>query len=299
MDYLLYGLLFAIGACLGSFAVASAWRLRLRQLLIDKKDGYKLTAAEKRELTTLQKVGKKSVTKDRSVCLHCGRKLTPLDLIPVISWLWLRGKCRTCKKPIGVIEFAAEVGLGVALVASYLAWPFGFQSVGAIVLVLLWVVLLVLLTIHLVYDARWFLLLDVITIAISVIVVLYVTLRFITGYASFDSLTLMNMLGALIFLPGLYGVLYAVSKGKWIGYGDVKLLVPLALMVPTWQHAFLALFLANLLGCLWIIPGAVSKKISRLTRIPFGPFLIIGWLITMMWGSAIISFYLDKILFSS
>lgn len=299
MDYLFCGLLFIIGACLGSFAVASAWRLRFRQLLIDKRDGYKLTAGEKKELASLQKVGKKSISKDRSACLHCGRELAPLDLIPVISWLWLRGKCRTCNKPIGIIEFAAEIGLGFVLVASYMVWPFGFHTTGAIILAFLWVVLLVLLTIHLVYDARWLLLLDIITIAVAIIAVLYVTIRFVTGYAMFDSLTLMNLLGSLVFLPGFYGVLYAVSKGNWIGYGDVKLLVPLAIILPTWQHAFLVLFLANLIGCLWIIPGALSKKIGRSTRIPFGPFLIIAWLITMMWGSAIISFYLNNILFSS
>lgn len=298
MEILTYSVvLFILGAILGSFAVATVCRLRAWQLATDKKQGEKLTKKEAHELEHLTKLRGKKGTKDRSVCLHCGKKLHAKDLIPIVSWLWLRGKCRYCKKPIGRTEVLAEVGLGVALAVSYLAWPFGFDQWAGVALFVLWILLLVGLTIHMVYDSKWFLLLDSVTIALLVLAVVFVALRTI-GYSELPSMNLLYaIIGALVALPGFYWLLYISSGGKWIGLGDVKLLVPLALMLPDWTFALLVLFLANVLGCIWIIPGMLTKKITRTTRIPFGPFLIIAWVIAMLWGSKIIAAYMGTMLF--
>lgn len=281
-----------LGAMLGSFAVATAWRLRAWQLVADQAQGVKLTKSEKEELGRVKKLRRNKGIKDRSICLDCGRQLKAIDLVPIVSWLCFKGKCRTCKAPIGYTEFLAEVGLAAAVVVSYVVWPFYMENVFAIILFGLWVLLLVCLTVHIVYDARWFLLLDIVTATVAIIAVLFVAARyFITGtpVTVSDGISIMM---SLVLLPGLYWVLYVVSKGKWIGFGDVKLLIPLAIMLPGWPYAFLVIFLANLLGCLWIIPGMVTKKITRKTRIPFGPFLIVAWFIAMLWGSAIIGFYM-------
>lgn len=289
--------LFIIGAALGSFAVATVWRLRVWQLDSDKKQGEKLTKAEQVELTHLMKLRGKKTSQDRSVCLYCGRQLKVQDLIPVVSWLWLRGKCRTCKKPIGRAEVLAEVGLGVVLAASFLAWPFTFTEWQGVALFAVWTLILVALTIHVVYDAKWFLLLDTVTITLGILAVIFVGLRLATGIIPVSWGLLQPIVGALLILPGLYGVLYIVSKGKWIGLGDVKLLVPLALMLPDWTQAILVLFLANVLGCIWIIPGMLAKTITRTTRIPFGPFLIVAWIVAMLWGGKIISTYMGTVWF--
>lgn len=281
-----------LGAMLGSFAAATVWRLRARQLASDAAAGYMLTSSEKKELATIKKLRGKKGAKDRSICLGCNRQLAWFDLIPVLSWLCLRGKCRTCQAPIGKVELLAELGLAAAMAVSYIAWPFGFSSVMAVALFVVWIVVLVLVTIHIIYDAKWFLLLDEITIVLTVCAVLFVALRTVGGFAEIATLPI-TIGGSLLVLPGLYWALYAFSKGGWIGFGDVKLLVPLAIMLPHWTEAVLALFLANLLGCIWIIPGMAMKKFTRKTRIPFGPFLIIGWVIAMLYGTKLVAAYLS------
>lgn len=289
---------FVVCAALGSFAAASVWRLRAQQLVSDQKEGEKLTKSEQRELTELKKIHGKKTASDRSICLHCGRHLQIIDLIPVVSWLALRGKCRTCKKPIGWMEFLAEVGLGVAGVVSYLVWPYGFASWQESILFVLWLLILTCLAIHLMYDAKWFLLLDKITIIVAFLAVLYTSVTIILGisHQSFVG-GLMNIGLALLILPGFYGLLYLISSGKWIGFGDVKLLIPLAIMLPTWQHAFLMLFVANLLGSLVMVPGMMTGAVKRTTRVPFGPFLIVGWLIVMLWGTSLIGVYTHSLMF--
>lgn len=298
MDMVLVAvMLFILGACLGSFAVASVWRLRAYQLAADKKQGHKLTKQEAAELKTLTKLRGKKGAKDRSVCLDCGYRLEVRDLIPIVSWLWLKGKCRKCKKPIGRTELIAEVGLGAALVISYLAWPLGFTDWTHIALFVLFATALFLLTIHMVYDAKWYLLLDVITGALLVVAVAFVVLLWLSAGSALTMGHFWQVIVALAILPGFYWLLYVISKGAWIGFGDVKLLVPLALMLPDWTYAFLVLFLANVLGCIWIMPGMLAKKITRTTRIPFGPFLIVAWVIAMLWGGPIIAAYMGTMLF--
>jgi prepilin signal peptidase PulO-like enzyme (type II secretory pathway) len=81
-------------------------------------------------------------------------------------------------------------------------------------------------------------------------------------------------------------------KGQWIGFGDVKLGLALALLTADWQLAFIALFAANLIGCLLVIPGMITGKVTRTTRIPFGPLLIVGTVIAVIWGPALIQAYM-------
>lgn len=294
---LLVLVLFMLGAALGSFAVASVWRLRAYQLAADKKHGEKLTKSEQLELTHLAKLRGKKTTKDRSLCLHCGRQLKALDLIPVVSWVWLRGKCRGCKQPIGRTELVAEIGLGIAVALSFVVWPYGFTEWYGVGLFVVWVAILTLLTIHIVYDAKWFLLLDTVTLALLGLAVVFLALQLLSG-DTLPTWTQAQAIGiALLVLPGFYGLLYVVSKGQWIGLGDVKLLVPLAMMLASWPLALLVLFLANVLGCLWILPGMLAKKITRTSRIPFGPFLILAWVVSMLWGGDIIEAYMGTMLF--
>jgi leader peptidase (prepilin peptidase)/N-methyltransferase len=286
-----------MGAALGSFAVASVWRLRAWQLASEQASGEKLTKAELVELDHLEKLRGKSTTQDRSMCLHCGRALRFSELIPIFSWLWLRGKCRSCKKPIGKAEFIAEVGLALAVAVSFMAWPYGFAVWQNIAMFAVWIGMLTILTIHLIYDAKWFLLLDVVTAALLGLAVVFVGLSVWADGSLLSWSYAQNVALSLVILPGFYGVLYALSKGRWIGFGDVKLLVPLALLLASWPHALLMLFLANVLGCLWILPGMATKKVSRMTRIPFGPFLIVGFFITFLWGDALIKAYLGTLVF--
>ena len=287
--------LFILGAALGSFAAATVWRLRVRQLADDKKHGEHASKADVAEVKVLAQ-RKNNVANDRSVCLHCGRQLRWYDLLPVVSWLSTGGKCRTCKQSIGKMELLAEVLLGAAFALSYVVWPYE-QATQGLVLLALWLVILVALAIHWMYDAKWFLLLDRVTLVILVVALLFLGLRL----ADLPSLLLTSALAGvgltLVALPGFYGLLYMVSRGAWVGLGDVKLLVAFALLLPSWEYGVLLIFLANLIGSLTLLPAMATKKLTRTTRVPFGPFLILAFIITFLFGQRILDLYFGAILF--
>lgn len=279
MDMPLIVILAVMGALLGSFAVAQVWRLRARQLVIDKRDGEAVDAVELRQLKGLLR----PVKGDRSECLSCHHRLAWYDLVPVISWLSLGGKCRYCKKPIGVTELLAEAGLALVFAISYIAWPYPFTGILQLVPFVLWLVACVLLTILLVYDAKWSLLPFAINIGLIVIGVLYVAMLVLSGVA----IDWPSLGGGVVLLGGLY-LLFSLLG--WVGMGDGILGIGLALFLVDWQLAFLTLFLANLLGCFMLIPLYFRKRLHRQARIPFGPFLIVAAVVSLLAGKWLISY---------
>lgn len=279
MDMPLIVILAVMGALLGSFAVAQVWRLRARQLVIDKRDGEAVDAVELRQLKGLLR----PVKGDRSKCLSCHHRLAWYDLIPVISWLSLGGKCRYCRKPIGVTELLAEAGLALVFAISYIAWPYPFTGILQLVPFVLWLVACVLLTILLVYDAKWSLLPFTINIGLIIIGVLYVAMLVLSGVA----IDWPSLAGGVVLLGGLY-LLFSLLG--WVGMGDGILGIGLALFLVDWQLAFLTLFLANLLGCFMLIPLYFRKRLHRQARIPFGPFLIVAAVISLLAGKWLISY---------
>lgn len=279
------------GLCLGSFAGASVWRLRARQLEEDKAQGEQVDKKEYKQLKQLMEISK---TKDSSRCLHCGHVLAWYDLLPLVSWLSLKGKCRYCHKAIGRFEPAIEIGVAAFFVLSYILWPYELLTPLAVTQFILWLVAGVGLAILFVYDLKWFLLPNV--VMFSVIGVSAASAVVALLQATDTVATLVSTLIGVFILSGLYLVIYLISKGQWIGFGDIKLGLALALLLSDWRLAFLALFAANLIGCLIVIPGMISGKINRQTRIPFGPLLILGTAVALFTGGFIIDVYFSTLL---
>jgi prepilin signal peptidase PulO-like enzyme (type II secretory pathway) len=100
---------------------------------------------------------------------------------------------------------------------------------------------------------------------------------------------LWNALGAMIILPGFYYFMYKASKERWIGSGDAILCVPLALMLGNFWLAMFCLFGANMIGSIIMLPVTVAKK-EKHAMIPFGPFLIIGFLVVFFLQSELLRF---------
>lgn len=276
-------ILAVFGLLLGSFAGATVWRLRARQLLFDKKQGEEV---DSKEYARLKPLATQKVSTDRSRCLSCGYTLRWYDLIPLFSWLGLQGKCRSCRKPIGYFEPLMELGTAALFVVSYLFWPFLLTDALAITTFVVWLLACVGLVILFAYDAKWFLLPDKITWTVVALGAVTVAL---TMLQSGDPvLTLLNAAGAVGALSGLYLVLYLVSKGRWIGFGDIKLGLGLGLLLVDWQLGLLALFLANVIGCLVVIPFMIAGKVGRTSQVPFGPLLILGAIIAKLWGFVIV-----------
>lgn len=283
--------LFIIGAALGSFAGAQVWRLRARQLVLDKQAGEKVPEKEYKRLLPLTK---QSIVSDHSIDLDTGKRLPWYDLIPVVSWLMLRGKSRFSGKPIGYFEFLIELAVGIFFVASYVLWPESLTDPWQIAQFVLWLMAGVCLAILFAYDAKWFLLPDRISLVFALLGVLYVASHMVTSATPLEILT--NTAASLVILSGLYLLLYVVSRGKWIGFGDIKLGAGLALFVIDWRLAFIALFLANLYGTLLVLPGLITGKLKRSTHIPFGPLLILGTVTSVLLGHTILNWYMSIIL---
>ena len=291
MEFVIYITLVLIGVCLGSFGGATVWRLRARQLVADKKNKEPF---DHKELHKLEKLTKGKVAADRSRCLHCDYTLRWYDLIPVVSWLALRGKCRHCHKKIGYFEPLIEVGVAAFFVASYAFWPFQLDTSLEMIRFGLWLVAGVALAMLFAYDTKWFLLPDKLTIFV---VALGVATVAIAATQSGNPLgTIFSAIGAVGVLSGLYLVLYLVSQGKWVGFGDVKLGLALALLLVDWQSALVALFLANLIGCLIVIPFMATGKLKRSSHVPFGPLMIAGAVIAQFVSPMIVSLYVGTLI---
>lgn len=286
--YIVLGIL---GLCMGSFAGASTWRLRARQLAEDKADGEEVSASEYKKLISLTKA---SLLQDRSRCLHCGHPLAWYDLLPLVSWISTKGKCRYCHKKIGYFEPLIEISVAAFFVTSYAFWPAPIAGSMDVGLLALWLVAGVLLAILFAYDAKWFLLPNRVMFPLIAVAAVAAFLQIMS--ASDAASVLINVLLATFILSGLYLVLWLASRGQWVGFGDVKLGLALALLLADWQLAFIALFAANFIGCLVVIPGMLSGKITRKTRVPFGPLLILGGVIAFLFGGPITEWYMTTLM---
>lgn len=288
LEYGVYLFLAVIGCMFGSFAGAQVWRLRARQLVEDVREGEPV---DKKEYAMLRPLTESTLSSDRSRCLHCGVALAWYDLIPLLSWLSTGGKCRYCKASIGIFEPLMEIGMASVFVLSYLLWPLPREGVYGVVLFVVWLVSTVLLVILFAYDFKWFLLPDSIMFPLIGVGAVIGAMKIIG--ATDVVAALLSLGGAVLVLSGLYYFLWFASKGQWIGFGDVKLGLALALVLTDWRLALLALFLANLIGTLAVVPGMLLGKISRKAHVPFGPLLIIGAAISLLVGEKFIAFYLS------
>lgn len=287
MEITIYVALLLLGLVFGSYASATVWRLRARQLVEDKAQGEEVNDKEYRQLKTL---AGRSFKEDRSQCLRCGHELRWYDLIPLVSWVSMGGKCRYCRKPIGWAEPIIEGVVALLFLLSYIFWPFQFVVFADVCLFILWLTVLVLLAILFLYDLRWYLLPDRVVYPLIAVSACYALISvFIAGdFAG----AVASLLLSLVILSGIYLALWLFSKGRWIGFGDVKLGFALGLLLGEWPLALMTLILANLIGCLIVLPGMMAGKIGRKTHVPFGPLLITGALITMLWGREIVGWYL-------
>lgn len=291
MNLLIVTTLGVLGLIFGSFAGAQVWRLRARQLVDDKKDGEPY---DKKELKRLQPLAGTSVKKDHSRCLMCGHQLAAIDLIPLISWLSTGGKCRYCKQPIGRFEPMIELGTALSFVLLYVLWPLGLTAPAEWGMFITWLLALVCLVILFVYDLKWFLLPNLPVFILTGLGVVVSTLSVVVSAHRLE--TIYSIIGAIVILSGIYALLWLMSRGRWIGFGDVKLGLGLALLLADWKLAFLALFLANFIGCVVVLPGLMSGKISRTSKVPFGPLLIVGAVLAFLIGAPIISWYSNLII---
>lgn len=225
--------------------------------------------------------------KGRSKCPHCGHELSALDLVPVFSWLFLRGKCRYCKAKIPAEYSLIELLTGILFALSYSALT---PEAGiAIAQFIFWLVILSGLIILAVYDLKWYLLPDKILAPLFIPAIILMMLSFLDG-GSYKVIT-GPFVAAAVF-GGFFYLLAAVSGGKWMGGGDIKLsfLMGLLLGVQKTSVAMLIAFNSAAIVGLYLL---ATKKLKRDHQIPFGPFLIGGTIVAFLYGQDIINWYTE------
>jgi len=242
-----------------------------------------------------------SFLKGRSYCPHCKHVLSWKDLIPIVSFFTLRGKCRYCQKKISRQYPLVELATGILFI---LVFNFQLQATNYLVLVnfldffgfLILLLVSCLLLLIFVFDLKHYLIPDQLSYAAIISAAIYQLVRIANFGFRIENLKMLlpffySALGAAAFF--LFLVL--VSKGKWMGEGDIKLAFFMGLFLG-WPAILAALFLAFFGGAIIGLGLIVWKKKSLKSEIPFGPFLIAGTFISLFWGEQIIGFYLNLLM---
>jgi prepilin signal peptidase PulO-like enzyme (type II secretory pathway) len=180
----------------------------------------------------------------------------------------------------------------VLFVVSYFNWPVALNGVGLFQFVC-WLIFVVAFMALAIYDFRWFILPDRVVLPLMLLAVLQVAVSAIWLH-SFKALW-EPAVGALIIF-GLFWLLFQVSKGTWIGGGDVKLAIVLGLLAGTPLHAFLVIFAASLIGTVVSIPLLAQGKRGLKLQIPFGPYLLAGTIVVVLQGSSMVNWYQNLLL---
>lgn len=222
------------------------------------------------------------------MCPHCKHELAGKDLMPIVSWLSLNGKCRYCKRAISAQYPLVEAATATLYVASYVWWPVTLEGAQTAIFVL-WLVLLVGFMALVVYDLRWLLLPNRIVYPLSLIAGVQAVIAIVA--ANRPAIALLNTVLAVLVGGGIFYVLFQVSSGKWIGGGDVRLGWLLGLIVATPARSLLCIFIAALGGSLISVPLLLSGRLKRTSTIPFGPFLIGGAAVVVLFGASLLQWY--------
>lgn len=266
MQIFFLSVLFLLGACFGSFLCCQARRIHLKS-------------------------SNKKIKNKRSVCLSCNYQLKWYDNLPIISWLFLKGKCRKCGKKIGLGEFLSELSLAIAFLSLGLGYGFSGLTFDTIPTHLAeWIIFIAVLVLVAglgflaIYDGLYGELPVPILIFCAICAIIIVTLREWASFSNFENLgtNLLNLFFAVLILGGLYLALFLISKGKWVGDGDWILGTILALALGTPWLALITLFLSNLIACLVMAP-IVKKHQDK--KIFFGPFMVIAFIIVFSFSS--------------
>lgn len=255
INNLIYFFIFLIGLAIGSFLNVVIYRLPKGEEIIFKP----------------------------SHCPKCKQKIKPLDLIPILSYIILRGKCRYCKEKISFQYPLVELLAGLSLTGIYyrFGWAEPVHTIAMMTLILIFIVVLFIDLYHYIIPNE--------------IIIFGLITGFIFGILKGKNFLIDSSLGFLIgiltfFLIVVIGEL--LMKAEAMGMGDVKLMGIVGLFLG-WKLTILSMFLAFITGSIVSIFLLVAKIKGRRDQIPFGPFIAIGSTIAFLWGNQILSWYFN------
>lgn len=227
-----------------------------------------------------------SVVWPPSRCMGCGYRIKFYENVPVLSWVWLRGKCKSCGIPLSpqypMVE--ALTGLVAALVSWYFLtagaeFPWDFK-IGVAFLALASIPIFVI-------DFRHFLIPDLLTYPGAL---LGLALSFLPGgQTPMQSLTGLAAAGGFLWLVGFVATL--VLKKEAMGLGDVKLIAMAGALFGA-PIALFGLIFASLLGCVVGVPMMLLRRLDEHRHIPFGPYICVGVILSAFFGQTALDWYM-------
>ena len=246
-----------MGACLGSFANVCIYRLPKTKQIIS----------------------------GRSFCPKCKKKINWFDNLPIISFLFLSGKCRKCKKVIPLRYLIVEMITGISFLLIYLnfenLYTITFLSILSLILIMIFFI-----------DLENFIIPDSLNFTIMGLALLK---NFLPNFGtSLIHEINQSIIGGMVGYLSIWLIIYLYKTFKKIdgmGFGDAKLMAGIGLLFG-WQSIPFILFVSSILGLIFVVPSLIKKQKTMRTEIPFGPFIIAACLIYFAQGDLLYSLIL-------
>lgn len=235
----------------------------------------------------------------KSICPKCRHQLKLLDMLPILSWIFKRGRCSYCGKTISPLYPSLELVSGLLFLTNFnmIATAPGFDFYHGFNTDWIFWIKIILLNL-LILSALTVFFSDlqkkaIPNIFLYALIITALPAFLLTGSPPWNAFVerLIALTIALIFFGGQY----LLSKGRWLGSGDIYVGAALALLL-SWPKLLLALLLSYLIGSLLMIAIMLAGKIKPGQTVPFAPFLIFGMLIALYQGNQLIDWYLREIL---
>ncbi|WP_324002623.1 prepilin peptidase [Aeromonas dhakensis] len=280
LSWLYFSLVFLFSLMIGSFLNVVIHRL---PIMLEREWQAEYLSYFNPE-TQLQQEERYNLMVPRSACPHCGHAITAIENIPLLSWLWLKGRCRECQAPISARYPLVELLTALLSLVVAATFPPGWGLLAA--LLLTWV--LVALTF---IDLDKMLLPDQLTLPLLWGGLLF---NLAGGFVPLADAVIGAMAGYLV-LWSLYWAFKLLTGKEGMGYGDFKLLAALGAWLG-WQALPIVLLLSSLIGAIIGISLILLRNHHQGKPIPFGPYLAIAGWIALLWGDTITRWYLTTFL---
>ncbi len=235
----------------------------------------------------IYRINEEKTVLGRSFCTNCNTTLRFFDLVPIFSYIFLLGRCRYCKSKFSIEHVLVEFILGTLFAFGY--WFFFMSSFwifgNLIFSYIFYLLLLLLLSFIFIYDLKYYLIVDVVAyfgIFVSLIFNIFIHKDFY------------EMLYGLILGLCFFGLQYLISRGRWLGSGDIILGCFMGVLLGL-KISIVALFLTYFLGAIISILLLLLKIKDRSSKIPLGPFISLAMLISFLWGQSIFNWYINII----
>ena len=226
-----------------------------------------------------------SFLKGRSFCPHCRHVLSWPDLIPLFSFVFLKGKCRYCSQKISLQYPLVELATGIIFLSIFFFPVYTYINNYTPVYLLIMSCFLIVIF---VYDLKHYIIPDKVVYPAIIIAGIFNFLPHQNFGGGFNQFSILSGIGAAAFFLAIV----LVSRGRWMGVGDVKLAFLMGLLLG-FPNILVALFLSFLIGAIIGVGLLISGRKTLKSEVPFGPFLVTGTFIALFWGQTIISCYLQ------